>query len=250
MERRCACACWAKISSLSVTHLDGSVCSRTIVRIAALLCSSVATKRADCVACTTAGSLPRTARAWIHRMSLPSSDFKQKVKAIAYPTSERNGVVWGSGRISGHCIRSGVAGSEWNFVPSPQRYITKPVHDCNWVQAVEGGIDPSHQDAAVQESNRPHRGSIHRTPGQQRQRRNLGTPVAERARGPHSTRKYGSRELSRPSDRFRHWRETKTGQPPPRTGLRANRAHARPLSPSGGGIFRLPKVRRRVSQAS
>jgi phthalate 4,5-dioxygenase len=33
---------------------------------------------------------------------------------------------------------------EWNLVPAAQRYVTKRVQECNWVQAVEGGIDPSH----------------------------------------------------------------------------------------------------------
>jgi hypothetical protein len=33
---------------------------------------------------------------------------------------------------------------EWNAVPDTHRYVTKRVQDCNWTQATEGGIDPSH----------------------------------------------------------------------------------------------------------
>jgi hypothetical protein len=33
---------------------------------------------------------------------------------------------------------------EWNLVPEHQRYVTKRVQECNWAQATEGGIDPSH----------------------------------------------------------------------------------------------------------
>ena len=33
---------------------------------------------------------------------------------------------------------------EWNLVPQAQRYVTKRVQYSNWVQAIEGGVDPSH----------------------------------------------------------------------------------------------------------
>ena len=33
---------------------------------------------------------------------------------------------------------------EWNLVPAAQRYMTKRVQYSNYVQALEGGIDPSH----------------------------------------------------------------------------------------------------------
>ncbi len=33
---------------------------------------------------------------------------------------------------------------EWNLVPESRRYIDKTLQECNWVQALEGGIDTSH----------------------------------------------------------------------------------------------------------
>jgi hypothetical protein len=49
-------------------------------------------------------------------------------------------------RASGPSPRHAAAAArlEWNLVPGQQRFITKRVQDCNWAQAVEGGIDPSH----------------------------------------------------------------------------------------------------------
>ena len=70
------------------------------------------------------------------------SDFKHKVGTVAYPTRERNGVVWAY--LGPRAEAPELPSLEWNLVPAPQRYVTKRVQECNWVQAVEGGIDPSH----------------------------------------------------------------------------------------------------------
>ncbi len=72
----------------------------------------------------------------------PDSLFKEKVRIGAYPCRERNGVVWtymGS-RAGGPDLPA----LEWNLVPAERRHITKRVQYCNYVQALEGGIDPSH----------------------------------------------------------------------------------------------------------
>jgi nitrite reductase/ring-hydroxylating ferredoxin subunit len=70
------------------------------------------------------------------------SDFRAKVRALAYPTRERAGVVWAY--MGARATPPELPALEWNLVPEQQRYITKRVQDCNWAQAVEGGIDPSH----------------------------------------------------------------------------------------------------------
>src|SRR5215471_7132039 len=70
------------------------------------------------------------------------SDYKSRVRAVAYPTIERNGIVWAF--LGPRADLSGLPSLEWNLVPSEQRYVTKRIQECNWVQAVEGGIDPSH----------------------------------------------------------------------------------------------------------
>jgi nitrite reductase/ring-hydroxylating ferredoxin subunit len=70
------------------------------------------------------------------------SDFKHKVKAVAYPTRERGGVVW---TYMGPGLETpALPDLEWNLVPAEHRYATKRVQECNWTQATEGGIDPSH----------------------------------------------------------------------------------------------------------
>jgi nitrite reductase/ring-hydroxylating ferredoxin subunit len=71
----------------------------------------------------------------------PDSLFKTKVSIAAYPCRERNGVVWA---YLGPAPAPELPAIEWNLVPADQRYATKRVQYSNWVQAVEGGIDPSH----------------------------------------------------------------------------------------------------------
>src|SRR5438128_676070 len=70
------------------------------------------------------------------------SDFKAKVKAVAYPCQERGGVVW---TYMGSQTQSPpLPGLEWNLVPDSHVYLTKRVADSNWVQTLEGEIDSSH----------------------------------------------------------------------------------------------------------
>ncbi|MBV8085812.1 MAG: Rieske 2Fe-2S domain-containing protein [Chloroflexi bacterium] len=70
------------------------------------------------------------------------SNFKTKVRARAYPTRERNGVVWAY--MGPRSSPPDLPAIEWNVLPADQVYITKRVQECNWAQALEGGIDPSH----------------------------------------------------------------------------------------------------------
>lgn len=72
----------------------------------------------------------------------PDSLFREKVKVTAYPTRERNGVVWAY--LGKRADLPDLPALEWNLVPAEQRQITKRVQYNNWVQSVEGGIDPSH----------------------------------------------------------------------------------------------------------
>ena len=70
------------------------------------------------------------------------SNFKHKIKATAYQTRERNGIIW---------VYMGPRDStpdlpqlEVGLVPAGSRYVTKKWQDCNWVQSLEGAIDTSH----------------------------------------------------------------------------------------------------------
>jgi phthalate 4,5-dioxygenase len=72
----------------------------------------------------------------------PESKFKEKVRAKAYPCVERNGVIW---TYMGPLEQPPpLPDLEWNLVPENQRYISKRYEECNWAQALEGGIDSSH----------------------------------------------------------------------------------------------------------
>ena len=70
------------------------------------------------------------------------SGFCQKIKLKSYPLVERGGVIW---------VYMGPADQQpalpaWEFatVPPEQSYVSKRLQECNWMQAMEGGIDSSH----------------------------------------------------------------------------------------------------------
>jgi len=91
----------------------------------------------------------------------PETDFKHKVRTTAYPTETRGGVVWiYMGPAS---MRPDLPRFEWSFLPPESCAATKRLQQCNWAQAVEGGIDSSHvsllhsnlDDAGTGNFNRP-----------------------------------------------------------------------------------------------
>ena len=68
--------------------------------------------------------------------------YMDKVKIKSYPCSERNGVIW---------VYMGIEATppplpdfEWNMVPVENRHIAKRLQINNFVQALEGDIDNSH----------------------------------------------------------------------------------------------------------
>jgi len=72
----------------------------------------------------------------------PAQQFKDKVKAKAYPVIERNGLVWiymGSAQEA-----PGVPDIEATLVPEGQAQISFLQRECNWLQGLEGDIDTSH----------------------------------------------------------------------------------------------------------
>jgi len=70
------------------------------------------------------------------------SNFKDKVRARAYPCSERNGVLWAY--LGPRETPPSLPALEWNLVPEPQCYLALRVEQCNWTQVMEGEIDSSH----------------------------------------------------------------------------------------------------------
>ena len=70
------------------------------------------------------------------------SGFASKVKLKAYPLIARGGVLWA---YLGPPEKQPPF-PEWEFaiVPDAQRFVAKRLQECNWLQAMEGGIDSSH----------------------------------------------------------------------------------------------------------
>jgi hypothetical protein len=70
------------------------------------------------------------------------SGFCKKIKLAAYDCIERGDVIW---------IYMGPPGGkppapsfEWATVPATHRFVSKRMQECNWLQALEGGIDSVH----------------------------------------------------------------------------------------------------------
>jgi phenylpropionate dioxygenase-like ring-hydroxylating dioxygenase large terminal subunit len=70
------------------------------------------------------------------------STFTAKIRATAYPCAERGGVMWTyMGPVN---PPPPLPELEWTLLPSAHLFISKRVQECNWFQALEGGIDSSH----------------------------------------------------------------------------------------------------------
>jgi nitrite reductase/ring-hydroxylating ferredoxin subunit len=70
------------------------------------------------------------------------SNFKSKVRAVAYPTHESGGIVWTYMGPPDAVPSFRDLGSD--AVPRDQARPMKQITYCNWVQALEGNIDTSH----------------------------------------------------------------------------------------------------------
>ena len=70
------------------------------------------------------------------------SGYARKIKLKSYPLVERGGVVW---TYMGPAERQPeLPEFEFCVVPREQSFVSKRYQECNWLQAMEGGIDSSH----------------------------------------------------------------------------------------------------------
>ncbi len=70
------------------------------------------------------------------------SGFCKKIKLAAYDCVERGDVIW---VYMGPPERKPpLPKFEWATVPATHRFVTKRTQECNWLQALEGGIDSVH----------------------------------------------------------------------------------------------------------
>jgi phthalate 4,5-dioxygenase oxygenase subunit len=70
------------------------------------------------------------------------SKLQGNVRAKAYPCLERGGVIWTYMGEPQH--RPEFPDLEWTRIPAAQRYVTRHIQECNWLQGLEGGFDTSH----------------------------------------------------------------------------------------------------------
>jgi phenylpropionate dioxygenase-like ring-hydroxylating dioxygenase large terminal subunit len=72
----------------------------------------------------------------------PDSLFRTKVTIKAYPTFEAGGFVWTY--MGARASMPGPPDYEFIRAPESHRYPSKTIEECNWLQALEGGLDSSH----------------------------------------------------------------------------------------------------------
>ncbi len=72
----------------------------------------------------------------------PQTQFKDRIRQLAYPCIERNGVVL---TYMGPADKKpGLPELEWLLVPENQVYVSKRLQQCHWLQGLEGDIDSAH----------------------------------------------------------------------------------------------------------
>jgi phthalate 4,5-dioxygenase len=70
----------------------------------------------------------------------PESDYKDKVRAIAYPTREQGGIIW----IYMGDRKTPPALPDLEAVQLDQAQIALAMRECNWIQAMEADLDTGH----------------------------------------------------------------------------------------------------------
>jgi phthalate 4,5-dioxygenase oxygenase subunit len=70
------------------------------------------------------------------------SGFCRKIKLTSYPCVEKGGVVWAY--LGPAAERPPEPAYEWATVPEESRHLSKRIQECNYLQALEGGLDSIH----------------------------------------------------------------------------------------------------------
>ena len=83
-------------------------------------------------------------------MDMPSepagTTLQAKAKLLAYPTVEKGNVVWAY--MGPRELLPAEPDYEWTRAPATHRYVSKTFENCNYLQALEGGLDTSHSSFA------------------------------------------------------------------------------------------------------
>src|SRR3954453_13285723 len=70
------------------------------------------------------------------------SGFCRKIKLKSYPLIERGGILWAY--MGEPALQPALPAFEWASVPAGNRHLGKRLQECNYLQALEGGLDSSH----------------------------------------------------------------------------------------------------------
>src|SRR5690349_205673 len=84
-------------------------------------------------------------------VDLPSeaeeSGFRNNIKLKSYPCIEKAGLIWAY--LGPPELQPPPPALEWTEVAAPQRFVSKRLQECNFLQAMEGGIDSIPAPAAA-----------------------------------------------------------------------------------------------------
>ena len=79
-------------------------------------------------------------------VDLPSepeeTGMRSRIRLKAYPCVEHGGLIWTY--LGPPELKPALPALEWTGVPPERRFISKRLQECNYLQAMEGGIDSSH----------------------------------------------------------------------------------------------------------
>lgn len=72
----------------------------------------------------------------------PQSSYRERISIEAYPTHEAGGIVWTYMGPPEHMPPR----PDWELTRTPEshRFVSRNLQDCNWLQALEGGLDSAH----------------------------------------------------------------------------------------------------------
>lgn len=94
-----------------------------------------------------------------------------RVKIAAYPVHEKGGIIWTY--LGPRETMPEPPDFEWMRAPDTHRFVSKTWEDCNWLQAMEGGLDTAHSsfvhnefignDASLRNQDRSPRLEVERT---------------------------------------------------------------------------------------
>jgi phthalate 4,5-dioxygenase len=117
--------------------LVGEFCSH---RLASLYYGRV---EGEAIRCLYHGWLYGTTGTCLEQGNLPPEhQFTQRIKHSGYRCVEHGGVIWAY--MGPNAELPPLPEFEWALIPAEQRAIGKVYLECNYLQAMEGGIDPTH----------------------------------------------------------------------------------------------------------